>query len=768
MADDKTQVLIELKLQVKELKKQMDEAKDQFKDLKKTIEKSMGGKQFKELISALTELTRAQKTAAQNFTREEKKKQTAAEGTTNALKKQTKEAKGLVGLMDKTLKRMGPAGRFMGGMGAGMGMGALRKPVTARGAGAAVGRGVSAGIGGAAQFFMSGISSAYQQYLSYGQAVGGLVGMGTPGQMKRGLKGAGGLGGAALGYDAIQTAQQARGVGRATGNIGAVYRAQQFGRGYGLDVGEATGYMGMIRQAGYGFGGMARGGGQGGPGAMGAVDNRGTRELTKIMEAGMVSGIEKARLPEFLQGVGNITQQVGGRVSGKVNVGGIAAFQALLGTTGKAGFQGARGAAVGAQLGQAIQRPGGGEAGQTMMLQALGFGKPGGERGYYEALKMQQQGMDRPETVMDMFSEVYSQLGQKGAGGTASVNQEANLALSEMTGLSLDQIETMGDLLNSGKSQEEIMAGIKEQMENAEPIEEKSRKEMKKGFGGVVSYLAGITDQQIAIGNQFGPMFMKMQQLQLKALRVMAEYLPKVVEWLQESYKVTSMWAAKTLKGILGDPEKLASELKVHTDRMYKAGFGLLKESEGVQARDFAHRIRIGKETLASQQKDLSSRELQRKWMGGDIKDLFGIGATEESALKMGIRGSKEYLSTAYKQQGAWRGALRNLGASGQENQLPEVQAYIRAKVAEARTGQRMAGTAGLYHRAKSAITRDRGERGRGEGLTAGYTALPERKKRPKSRVRHGRRGKAPKSTSVPAGSLDVRSALLDIFSSED
>jgi hypothetical protein len=535
MPDAKTKVIIEIQAQVKQLQKDLGKVKDNFKDLKGTIEKSMGGAETKKLVAAIKELTKVQKEAASKFKQGEKEKQTAAKKTSDELKNQKKEIKETKSLLDK----LGPVGRFAGGLGGGLGLsgagGLMGQKATAKSVGGLLGRGMSTIGGGALQFLISGLSGAYQQHLAVGQARGGLVGMGTPGQMGAGLRAAGGVGGAALGYGPTATAMQARGIGRATGNIGAVFRAQQLGRAYGMDVGEVGGYMGMMRQAGFGFGGQARGPG----GSMQQVGRQGSRELTKIMEAGLVSGLEKARLPEFLQGVSNITQDVGGRVSGKVNVRDIAAFQALLGSTGKAGFQGARGARVAAQLGQAITRPGGGEAGQAMMLQALGFGKPGGQRTYYEAMKMQQQGMQRPESVIDMFSEVYRQLGAEGQGGTAGVQQEANLALSEMTGLSLQQVEDLGDIINSGEMTTDKLGEIKEILKQAEDPQKQALAAMKEGFGGTVAYLAGIESKQAVIGAKHSKMFENLQKLQLKLLEGMAEWLPKIWGVLSDTFRTT-------------------------------------------------------------------------------------------------------------------------------------------------------------------------------------------------------------------------------------
>jgi hypothetical protein len=527
MPNNTNDIILRLRLEMKDLQKQQKIFGAELSKMKKQVESLTA--QFKnsskEQTKAIEETTKAVKKSADEFKNTEKRKQ-------DEFKKTNKE----VDAQKKKLQELGKfaqskTGRFITGFAAGAGIGGLGKGITAQGAGSFIGRGISRGIGGVANFAMQGFSNAYQSYLQYGQAVGGLVGLGTPGQMRAGKRAAGGAGGARLGYSMIETAQQAAGVGRATGNIGAVYKAQQAARATGMDVGEVGGYMGMIRQAGYGFGGMAQG-----PGGQQQVGQTGPKQLEKIIAAGMASGIEKARLPEFLQGVAGITQAAGARTAGAVNVQGIAAFQAMLGKSGKSGFQGARGAAVTQQLMQATVTPGGGEAGQSMMLQALGFGKPGGQTSYYDALKRQQQGMQRPENVMAMFKEVYSQLGATGKGGSAKVQQEANIALSEMSGLSLDQVEKLGDIFNSGQNTEKQLEEMKKEIEKAEPIDKQALKEMKKGFGGTVQYLAGISDMTVAIGSKVAPFMMEMAKLQLKALNWLANQLPKVIDWLKELY----------------------------------------------------------------------------------------------------------------------------------------------------------------------------------------------------------------------------------------
>lgn len=520
-------ITIKMILDTKGLTQGSGKLDSELKKLKAKFTLSLG-KQSKQaiadLVKSLKGLSEAFKSSSGVVVKEEKKKQDAFEATNKKIEDQKKKLS-VLGKLAQGGSKFGKA------LAAGAGVGGLTRAVTPEQIGSFIGRMISRSISGVANFAITGATQAYQTYMQYGAAQGQLVGLGTRAQLRGGAREAGKARGARLGFSMIDTAQQAAGIGRATGNIGAVYRAQQAARATGMDVGEIGGYMGMVRQAGYGFGGMAMGPG----GQMQQVGQSGPKQLEKIIAAGMLSGIEKSRLPEFMQGMSGIVGAAGARAAGAVDTSSIAAFASLLGKSGQPGFQGARGMNVAQQLMQATVTPGGGEAGQAMMLQALGFGKPGGETPYYEALRRQQQGMQRPENVAAMFKEVYSQLGVVGAGGRGPGQQEANIALNELTGLSLEQVETAGDILNSGKSAEEQMAAIKKLMEEAEPIEKQSLKAMKE-FGGIASYIAGKTDQLIGIGSKWAPIFQEIDKVQRDVLLKLSQLLPGIIEWLKKIY----------------------------------------------------------------------------------------------------------------------------------------------------------------------------------------------------------------------------------------
>jgi len=634
--ESKAQVLIELQLEMKKLKSQLKSVTKEFKNFKKEIEaiSEAQADSSKEQIDDLKKLESAQKKTTQEAVRAAKQQAKATKQATDEIKNQEKELGRLGKVMNK-IKESG-VGRFAGGFAAGSGLAGLGKGMgSLRGLGGTAGRLVSRAAGGILGFATSGITSAYQTYMQYGAAQAGLAGLGRPGQLRGGLRAAGGVGGAGLGYGPTETVQQARGIGRATGNIGAVYRAQQFARGYGLDVGEAGGYMGMIRQAGYGFGGEVRGEG----GRMAATQRQGSRELTKVIEAGMISGLEKGRIGEFLQGVSSITSQLGSQLPGKINVSGIAAQAAMLGQSKLPGFQGARGMQLLGRLNQAIQRPGGGEAGQAMMLQALGFGKPGGGTRYYEALKMQEEGIQDPRNIPKLFKEVYSQLGDPAKGGRSMVNEEANLAMKEMTGLSLKQVEELQNIMASGEDAKKQQEKIEELMKKAEPIEKQALKVSKQGFLGVAKHMAGVEAKQIAIGATFAPIFMKIQNAQLEALKWMADHFPKVENWLKEIYSDIRGIFRATLESLgLKDYRQVQQRIDEHTFAMQKAG--VLEE-----AKTFQERSQMYKKRSAIRQKTLERLASQRY---GEESGMGEIGFMNIISNFAGERIRRQHMNIAY------------------------------------------------------------------------------------------------------------------------
>jgi hypothetical protein len=494
-------------------------------------------------------------------------------------------------------------------------------------------------------FATSGFSNAFQAYLQQGQAMGGLIGLGSRAQFAR----RGQVGGSKLGYSIAETAQQAGAVGVASGNINAVYQAQQYNRATGMDVGQVAGYMGAVRQAGFGFGGQFYSGNDriGGKTMSGRAGNAGADELKKVVAAGMAAGIEKSRLGEFVSGTMSMVQQLNAGRAGSVDIGGVASFQSMLSRSGHAGFQGARGAQVSAQLAQAAMNPGGGEAGQAMVLQSLGFGKPGGKTSYYDALKQQQMGGS--ENIMAMFKEVYSQKGIAGGGGSKDQQQEANLILNKMTGLSLDQIEKLGDILNSDKSAEEKMKEVKKQMEAAVPIDKQALNEMKKGFGSTVEYLAGISDFTAMIGASVAPYMMAAQKTQLNLLKILADLMPDLVDGIQGVYLTVRL-----------QYEKMFNDSWL--------GGKTLQESE----QDYKNQERIINNVVGTNPKTLRGKILRGEHLAAAAKDR--VAGAEQEVIDI-----TEHNQPLFAENARWMGQWKsNVDKFGQKGGMDFAQLFVK------------------------------------------------------------------------------------------
>lgn len=385
-------------------------------------------------------------------------------------------------------------------------------------------------VSGLLGMLIGGIQQGYQTHLQVGQAMGSITGMGaTKGGM--GPKIGKGIG---MGFRPSETWQQAAQVGRAVGSPTAVTLAQQLALGGGgMGVGEAAGIMGQLRQAGVEFNAPNR--------------PQASQLLGKLIEKGLLTGLEKARLPEYLHGVSTMAEMVGGRQAGKVDVDTIATTLSYLGRI--PGMQGQRGVNLMQTIDQAIKSPGGGEAGQQLMLQAMGFGKPGGETPYYEAVKRQQRGITGvggAQNLIDVFKEIQSQYGPMGKG---SQSQEANLAAqTAMPGLTLDMIESIGDMINSGKSQEEILKGIEDQTKKFKPVEERVVDAIKEGFQGVRIRLAGQEAKSAATGAKFAKVVETLQdemhKLLMELIKAIKPHLPEIIE----AIKLMGGFAREALK----------------------------------------------------------------------------------------------------------------------------------------------------------------------------------------------------------------------------
>jgi len=376
-----------------------------------------------------------------------------------------------------------------------------------RAAGGAVLAAAGAGIG----LMSSQIRQGYAQHAQYGIGRAGMMGSdattaGLDAVLGQGTK---------LGYDKLQGVQQARAVAMATGNYKATTTAQELTRSTMLDMGQSTGLMGQLTQAGGGFGGQA-----------GAAGNK---QLQKIITLGFSAGIDKARLPEFIQGASGVIKAQAARQGGNIDSVGFASVLQAMGAGGASGLQGARGASVFQRLNESIVKPGGGEAGQAMMLQAFGFGKPGGGASYYEAKKRQQEGAT-PENVKAMFGEFGR---QKGQSGEAQI-----LAMETVTGLSITQLEELRDVVENmeGPGRD---AKLQDILDGAEKPELRAAKGIEE-LGDMAKQQAIVTNHSLAIGAQVAASVKEMQIALNEMVTHLIPYATKVLEGMAAIMKAVA------------------------------------------------------------------------------------------------------------------------------------------------------------------------------------------------------------------------------------
>ncbi|NBU69848.1 MAG: hypothetical protein EBS53_00060 [Bacteroidetes bacterium] len=271
------------------------------------------------------------------------------------------------------------------------------------------------------------IGEQYESYRNYAQQLSKLAGYAGGGASAADIKSLRLGAGQALGYSPEEVISAAAMTSRATGSYKGTGSALALSRVLGQDVSETTGMLGQMRQAGYkDF----------------TSTGAGYRDLTKAMAAGVASGLEKARLPEFLSGVMDLTSKAAGRAAGDVSTAPFAQLLSTLARSGVSGLQGARGAAVASALEEGFTSPGGGEEGRALALHAMSFGRG---KSYYAAIQALERGTaGDPQFIKQMIDTVSESAGS---------GEEANLAIKEMLGgrLTTVQIEAVRKALKAGE-----------------------------------------------------------------------------------------------------------------------------------------------------------------------------------------------------------------------------------------------------------------------------------------------------------------------------
>jgi hypothetical protein len=498
-ANDK--VVLEIGLESKKVPKGIKDLQNKFEELGKKLEKINASivKGFKLQENFLNKIGDAAKKSSAIVESSESKKAAAINKANKALDEQAKKLSRLQTQSSKLGAVAGAAGGIARGIGGGM----------------------LAGGSSLMGMVMGAAGNAVGAYSQYGMAQRGLIGTGmTSKQLSR----AGGRG-VGYGYQMAETAGQAVGIGRETGRGANVTTAQQFGFAGGMGVGEAGGIMGSLYKGGIEFGGRG-----------------GKKELAKILQAGVKSGLDQGKMPEFASSVAKMVEQQAARGVGAADASGAAAGLSWL-MQGLGTKSPDRALQVAQSLDAGIRTPGGGEAGNAMILQAFGFGKPGGTTDIYEATKRQQQGFfggkgnQGVKNVQDVLSEFVSQYGEEGVGGKTDSMKMANFMASKVLPLTLEQVEQLQEINNTTESQAEKDEKIKKILADAKPLEEKTKDAMTQGFDDVAKSIAAVNSQLITAGSKFWKVYKDVQKEMLDLFVKMAKPAAKVMETLFEGIK---------------------------------------------------------------------------------------------------------------------------------------------------------------------------------------------------------------------------------------
>lgn len=240
---------------------------------------------------------------------------------------------------------------------------------------------------------------------------------------------------------------------------GSVLAAQRASVQMGVGTDLSANLMGVLRQAGVtGF----------------DEGQTGLKLFEKTLTSGMASGLEKTRVPEHMANMQKGIQMMGEVQAGVVDVAALNRTFAMLGQLGP-GFQGQRGF----QTFQAFQnmttkvaQGGGSKDVQALALQDIGgFGGPGSQNSYFQALTQLEQGAT-PENIRNSLQGILRRYG---------ATEEGAVALGRSTGLSMSRSKKLLQAeATGGMSSGAINSMIQQAATEAMPVDEKLLNEAKK------------------------------------------------------------------------------------------------------------------------------------------------------------------------------------------------------------------------------------------------------------------------------------------------
>lgn len=226
-------------------------------------------------------------------------------------------------------------------------------------------------------------------------------------------------GGQRFGYSMRDSVGHMAALSRSTGGTNLLSLLQATSRGTGLGVEEMSGIAGTLTRAGSDM-----------------KSDKGRKTFARMLSDSVESGLDDSRTGEHLEAVSSIVQATSATSAGEVNVKQISGMLANIGGKLGAGFQGERGAQFLGGFDRALKGGGGGDSQKAFMLQAMGFGTPGGGSSYYSAIKAMQQGIFGTTGGADNFVKLLQHAEGMGGGG-----EETNYILSQISGATLEQIE---------------------------------------------------------------------------------------------------------------------------------------------------------------------------------------------------------------------------------------------------------------------------------------------------------------------------------------
>jgi len=419
-----------------------------------------------------------------------------------------------------------------GGGGGGSGGGAASRADTSgsRG-GLGVGKGLMAAAGGGLLgFLIGGGMAAFQKKIEHIQASAALRGTGIAlGK----VGGASTVKGRNLGYGPTQDVALAGAMARQTG-VGAGGMLKGF-EAMGLGSTEqGAEFMGTMRQGGQKFQGPGQrlrhgvteegkppkwymGGTDEGEG--GGANEAVWRKLKKIQAEALLTGLEKARLPEYLQGIQSMTELQTRVAVGNVDVMNSSKLLSIIGGSSQSGLKGARGADFMNQMQSGYVGAQG--QGRMMLLQSLGYGVPGGDKSYFEAEASRQQGfggegeegINKFEKMMSYFMERFPNL------------EEAAIALSDTLGMPQwakmkEAMETVRD--EGTRAEREVM--FQEVMKD---LPDAKQMAVEAPGGAEIRPLADIAAKQTRMGADLVAPILKLQDLQIELFGGVKDFLMK-------------------------------------------------------------------------------------------------------------------------------------------------------------------------------------------------------------------------------------------------